>query len=89
MTTICNIQWTSCLEIVHHQEKASMKGEYNAKEEALEKSVPSQYLKDYQSVFEKEAFSKLPPRREWDHAIKLIPDAKPLDCKIYISSKCE
>ena len=29
------------------KKKASMKGEYNAKEEALEKSVPSQYLKDY------------------------------------------
>jgi len=37
----------------------------------------------YQSVFEKEAFSELPPHREWDHAIKLIPDAKLLDCKIY------
>ena len=34
-------------------------------------------------------FDELPPRRPWDHAIKLIPGAKPLDCKIYPLSRDE
>ena len=43
-----------------------MKGKYNAKEEALEKSVLSQYLKDYWIVFEKEVFTELLPHWKWD-----------------------
>jgi hypothetical protein len=37
----------------------------------------------YERVFTKDSFDSLPPRRPWDHAIDLTPDAKPVDCKIY------
>ena len=48
----------------------------------IEEILPS-YCLPYQDVFEKKTFDELPPRRPWDHAIELIPGAKPLDCKIY------
>ncbi|PPQ81108.1 hypothetical protein CVT24_008812 [Panaeolus cyanescens] len=44
---------------------------------------PDRYFSDYAKVFEKKNFDKLPPRRVWDHAIELKPDAKPVSAKIY------
>ena len=44
--------------------------------------VPETYL-PYKEVFEKQTFDRLPLRRPWDHAIKLIEGAKGVDCKIY------
>src|SRR3979490_26423 len=43
-------------------------------------------LKPYQEfkdVFSKESFDKLPPCKLWDHAIELIPGAKPFSTKVY------
>jgi hypothetical protein len=31
---------------------------------------------DFVDVFNKKDFDELPPRKKWDHAIELIPDAK-------------
>ena len=60
-----------------------------AKAERKTVSLPS-YLADYIDVFEKKEFDKLPPRRPWDHAIELIPGAKPqLACKIYPLGRVE
>ena len=36
--------------------------------------VPSHYL-DFSDVFSKEGFAHLPPRKAWDHAINLVPNA--------------
>lgn len=48
------------------------------------------YVKDYSDVFEAKEFDKLPPRRPWDHAIELIPGAKPeLNCKVYPLNRLE
>jgi hypothetical protein len=47
-----------------------------------QESVPSFYH-DYDFVFTKDSFDSLPDRRPWDHAIELIPDAEPVNCKIY------
>jgi len=44
--------------------------------------VPSQYH-DYEDIFTKKDFDKLPERRPWDHAIELTPGFKPVDCKTY------
>jgi len=44
--------------------------------------VPPQYH-DYEDVFTKKDFDKLPERRPWDHAIELTPGSKPTDCKTY------
>jgi hypothetical protein len=46
-------------------------------------SLPT-YLADYSDVFEPGSFDELPPHRDYDHAIKLVPNAlHRLDCKIY------
>src|SRR5258707_15668093 len=34
------------------------------------------HYKDFADVFSEEAFTHLPPRKVWDHAIELHPDAK-------------
>lgn len=44
--------------------------------------VPRHYH-DFAEVFAKKEFESLPGRRPWDHAIELIPDASPVDCKVY------
>ena len=44
------------------------------------------HLHEFANVFLKEGFDKLPPHREWDHAIELVPGAKLCDCKIYLLS---
>ena len=41
---------------------------------SFEEMVPEQY-RDFAPVFTKESFDELPPRRPWDHAIELKPDA--------------
>ena len=41
----------------------------------FEELVPEHY-RDFRDVFSKEAFDELPPRKPWDHAIDLAPDAK-------------
>jgi hypothetical protein len=38
---------------------------------------------DFSDIFNKESFNSLPEKRAWDHAIKLVPDAKPANCKVY------
>ena len=42
-------------------------------EQPFEELVPVQYH-DFRNMFSKEAFSKLPPQKPWDHAIDLAPD---------------
>ena len=44
--------------------------------------MPS-HLHEFADIFLKEGFDKLPPHREWDHAIKLVPGARLCDCKVY------
>src|SRR6266571_2463238 len=45
--------------------------------------VPKEYQK-YQKVFSEEQLHHFPPKRMWDHAIKLLPEApNSIDCKIY------
>ena len=48
------------------------------------------YLNAFPSVFSEEAFSELPPRRTWDHAIELKPDANlNVKTKTYALSRAE
>jgi len=46
-------------------------------------SVPT-YLHDFEDVFSKSSFDALPTCKPWDHAIELVPDAKPVNCKVYL-----
>jgi hypothetical protein len=44
---------------------------------------------DFSDIFARESFDSLPDRRTWDHAIELVPDAKPANCKVYPISLLE
>ncbi|KAF7377194.1 hypothetical protein MSAN_00139100 [Mycena sanguinolenta] len=44
---------------------------------------------EFGDVFSKESFDSLPEHRSWDHAIELVPDAKPANCKVYPISPLE
>jgi hypothetical protein len=44
---------------------------------------------DFSDVFNKDSFDSLSERQAWDHAIKLVPDAKPANCKVYPISPLE
>ena len=41
------------------------------------------YCQGYKDVFKKGDFDQLPKRQVWDHAIELMEDFKPANCKIY------
>jgi hypothetical protein len=45
-------------------------------------TVPD-HLHDFEDVFAKESFDTLPDRKQWDHAIELVPGAEPSSCKVY------
>jgi hypothetical protein len=52
-------------------------------QKTFEERVPRHY-QSFKSVFEEQASRGLPPRKKWDHAIDLKPDAIPSNnCKIY------
>jgi hypothetical protein len=53
-----------------------------------EDKISKQYQK-YVKVFAKDSFDALPKRKPWNHAIKLKPGSKAVDCKIYLLSKSE
>ena len=77
-------EWGLRAKTTHSTEIASAKKDDRTLEEILPK-----YCLAYKDVFDKKTFDELPPQRPWDHAIELLPDAKPLNCKIYLLSKEE
>jgi RNase H-like domain found in reverse transcriptase/Reverse transcriptase (RNA-dependent DNA polymerase)/Integrase zinc binding domain/Chromo (CHRromatin Organisation MOdifier) domain len=48
----------------------------------VHESIPSSF-QDFQDVFSKDSFDVLPEKRAWDHAIELVPNATPTNCKVY------
>ena len=47
------------------------------------------HFRQFADMFAKESFDTLPERKQWDHAIELIPDAKLSNCKVYPMSVAE
>ena len=43
----------------------------------------NEYIQQYPDVFSAKEFDQLPERRPWDHVIELVPEFKPVDCKVY------
>jgi hypothetical protein len=43
----------------------------------------SPWATDFSDVFNRESFDSVLERRTWDHAIELVPDTKPANCKVY------
>ena len=47
------------------------------------------HLREFSSIFSKEAFDVLPDPKQWDHAIELVPGEKQSGCKVYPLSPFE
>jgi hypothetical protein len=60
----------------------------NSTPKSVSDIIPT-YLHDFQDVFAKESFDALPERKQWDHAIELVPDPKLASCKVYPMSLSE
>jgi hypothetical protein len=54
----------------------------NSEPKSFHESVPT-HFHDFEDLFMKSSFNRLPDRKIWDHAIKLVPDAKASSCKVY------
>ncbi|GLB45128.1 putative retrotransposable element tf2 155 kda protein type 1-like [Lyophyllum shimeji] len=54
----------------------------NSAPKSFRDAVPD-HLHDFEDVFSKAAFDKLPERKQWDHAIELKPGSTPSSCKVY------
>src|SRR5882724_9832925 len=54
----------------------------------FEDIVPKPY-QEFQDVFAKEVFNKLPNQKQWDHVIELIPIASNFSTKVYPLSPVE
>ncbi|KNZ77135.1 hypothetical protein J132_06620 [Termitomyces sp. J132] len=48
------------------------------------RSSGTSYLHAFENVFSKASFDSLPECKQWDHAIKLLPDSAPSTCKVYL-----
>jgi len=68
---VCNISQNLAIEV----EKKKLK-------HSFEDIVPKVYH-HFRSMFAKESFNELPPKRTWDHAIELKPGSQPHAGKIY------
>ncbi len=63
--------------------------EQNKRKRTYEEMVPEEYRK-YQKIFNEEQSHRFPPKRPWDHAIDLLPEApNTIDCKIYPTTQSE
>jgi hypothetical protein len=54
----------------------------NSQPKSFTESVPT-HFHDFEDLFSKSSFDRLPDWKIWDHAIKLIPGAKASSCKVY------
>ena len=55
----------------------------NSQPKSLGSAIP-RHLQDFEDVFSKGSFDPLPECKQWDHVIKLLPDAEPFSCKVYL-----
>ncbi len=61
----------------------------NKTKRTYEEMVLEEYRK-YQKIFNEEQSHRFPPKRPWDHAIDLLPEApNTIDCKIYPTTQSE
>ena len=60
----------------------------NTKAQSFHDVVPD-YLHDFEDVFSEDSYDALPERKQWDHAIELVPNSQMRNCKIYPLSPVE
>jgi hypothetical protein len=54
----------------------------NSQPKSFAESVPT-HFHNFEDLFAKSSFDRLPDRKIWDHAIELVPGAKASSCKVY------
>jgi hypothetical protein len=54
-----------------------------ARENTKASTKVPKYLRNFEDVFSKKSFNALPERKIWDHAIELVPNSTPSNCKVY------
>ncbi|SJL03641.1 uncharacterized protein ARMOST_06998 [Armillaria ostoyae] len=78
-----NMEEELIIHAVHHTNDLAATANADKPHKTFEEMVPPDY-RSFCELFSKENFDELPKRKPWDHAIKLIPNAKStLDCKVY------
>src|SRR4051794_40170873 len=63
--------------------KLAIEAEMKKEKKTTEEIILVHYYDFIKDVFSKESFDKLPPRKPWDHMIKLVPGAQPIAYNIY------
>ncbi|SJK99857.1 uncharacterized protein ARMOST_03168 [Armillaria ostoyae] len=78
-----NMEEELVIHAVHHANDLTATANVEKPKKTFEEMVPPDYC-SFHDLFSKENFDELLERKSWDHAIKLIPNAKStLDCKVY------
>ena len=54
----------------------------NMQPKSFQDAIPN-YLHDFKDIFSTTSFDSLPEHKQWDHAIELVPDVEPSNCKVY------
>ncbi|SJL04219.1 uncharacterized protein ARMOST_07580 [Armillaria ostoyae] len=89
--TILAIDFEKAIEIraIHKANELAAKANEGKEKKPFKEQVP-EFYHDFEDLFSKESFDELPAHKPWDHAIKLIPNAKnTLDCKVYPLNRIE
>ncbi|SJL06859.1 uncharacterized protein ARMOST_10201 [Armillaria ostoyae] len=77
------------IHAVHHANDLAAAAHAEKPTKTFEEMVLPDY-RFFHDLFSKENFDKLPDRKPWDHAIKLILNTKStLDCKVYLLNRNE
>src|SRR3954467_13030861 len=63
--------------------KLAIEAEMKKEKKTTEEIMLTHYHDFIKDICSKESFNELPPRKPWDHMIKLTPGSQPIDCKIY------
>jgi len=63
--------------------------EAHSRNSAAGKDELPDWMRDFEDVFNRTQFDSLLECRVWDHAIELVPDSKPANCKVYPISPLE
>ena len=66
-----------------HSQRLAEEAQKEKRKKSMEEMVPAHYLEQFQEVFEKDEFDRLPECCQWDHAIELVPGTEPFSSKIY------
>jgi hypothetical protein len=72
----------------HSQRLAQEAADPTPPKQSFEDLVPKPY-RDFEDVFSKDAFDRLPPRKTWDHGIELTPGAEPQSSRTFPLSPLE